>query len=53
MGILHLLPQKAPKLACFMLYLKIINIFLKKKYIYASYIKLSKELKNSIKIKVG
>ena len=26
-GVLHLLPQKAPKLACFVLYLKIINIF--------------------------
>ena len=28
-GVLHLLPQKAPKLACFVRYLKIINIFLK------------------------
>ena len=28
-GVLHLLPQKAPKLACFVLYLKITNIFLK------------------------
>ena len=28
-GILHLLPQIAQKLACFVLYLKIINIFLK------------------------
>ena len=28
-GVLHLLPQKAPKLACFVLYLKIIKIFLK------------------------
>ena len=27
--VLHLLPQKAPKLACFVLYLEIINIFLK------------------------
>ena len=27
-GVLHLLPQKAPKLAFFVLYLKIINIFL-------------------------
>ena len=27
--LLHLLPQKAPKLAYFVLYLKIINIFLK------------------------
>ena len=27
-GVLHLLPQKTPKLACFVLYLKIINIFL-------------------------
>ena len=51
MGVLHLLPQKAPKLAC-ALSLKIINIFLKKK-LYASYSKLSKELKNSINIKVG
>ena len=50
-GVLHLLPQKAPKSACFVLFLKIINIFLK--MIYASYSKLSKELKNSIKIKVG
>ena len=51
-GVLHLLPQKAPKLACFVLYLKIIYIFLKK-IIYASYSKLSKKLKNSTKIKVG
>ena len=28
-GVLHLLPQKAPKLARFVLYLKIIDIFLK------------------------
>ena len=28
-GVLHLLPQKASKLACFVLYLKIINIFSK------------------------
>ena len=28
-GVLHLLPQKASKLACFVLYLKIINIFWK------------------------
>ena len=28
-GVLHLLTQRAPKLACFVLYLKIINIFLK------------------------
>ena len=28
-GVLHLLPQKTLKLACFVLYLKIINIFLK------------------------
>ena len=28
-GVLHLLPQKVPKLACFVLYLKNINIFLK------------------------
>ena len=40
------------KLACFMFHLKIINIFWKMKY--ASYSKLSKELKNSNKIlKVG
>ena len=28
-GVLHRLPQNAPKLACFVLYLKLINIFLK------------------------
>ena len=28
-GVLHLVPQKAPELACIVLYLKIINIFLK------------------------
>ena len=28
-GVLHLLPQTAQKLACFVLNLKIINIFLK------------------------
>ena len=48
---MHLLPPKAPKLSCFVLYLKIINIFLK--MIYASYSKLPKELKNSIKITAG
>ena len=36
------------KLACSVLYLKIINTF--QKMTYASYSKLSKELKNSIKI---
>ena len=36
------------KWACFVLYLKIINTILK--IIYASYSKLSKELKNGIKI---
>ena len=40
-----------PKIACFVLYLKIINIFLKNNT--CIYSKLSKELKNSIKIKVG
>ena len=40
-----------PKLACFVLYLKIITIFLK--MIYAFYSKLSKELKNGIEILVG
>ena len=49
-GVLHLLPQKAPKLACFVLYLKVSTSFWK--IIYASYSKLYKELKNSIKIKV-
>ena len=39
------------KLACFALYLKTINTFLKNN-IYTSYSKLSKELKNSFKIKV-
>ena len=37
------------KLACFVLYLKIINTFFEK-IIYASYSKLPKELKNNIKI---
>ena len=47
------------KLPCFVLYLNIIHIFFWKKKttttttIYASYIKLSKELKNSIDILVG
>ena len=49
-GVLHLLPQKAPKLACFVRYLKIIIIFLKDN---TSDSKLSKEFKNSIKIKEG
>ena len=44
-------PKKAPKLACFVLYLKIINIFFEKYYMHLS--KLSKELKGSIKIKIG
>ena len=39
------------KLACFVLYLKIINIFLK--ITYSSYSKLFKELKNGIEILVG
>ena len=50
-GVLHLLPQIAPKLACFVLNLKIIDIFLRNDICIKS--KLSKELKNSIKIKVG
>ena len=50
-GVLHLLTQKAPKLACFVLYLMLSTSFWKT--IYASYSKLSKELKNNIKIKVG
>ena len=37
------------KLTCFLLYLKIINTFLKK-IIYASYSKFSKKLRNSIEI---
>ena len=28
-GVVHILPQKAQKIACFVLYLKIIKIFLK------------------------
>ena len=40
------------KLACFVLSLKIINPFLQK-IIYASYSKLSKELKNGIKMLEG
>ena len=51
-GVLHFLLPKAPKLACFVLYLKIINPFFWK-IRYASYSKMSKELKNSLKIKVG
>ena len=39
-GVLHLLPQKALKLACFVLYLKIINIVLKNNI--TSYVNLSK-----------
>ena len=50
-GVLHLLPQKAQKLACFVFFSKIINIFLTN--IYASYSELSKELKKRTKIKVG
>ena len=38
------------KLACFVFYLKIINTFWKKKKIYASKSKLSKELKNGTEI---
>ena len=41
-GVLHLLPQKAPKI--------LTSVW---KIIYASYSKVSKELRNSIKIKVG
>ena len=47
-GVLH--PNQ--KLVCFVLYLKIINTFLKNN-IHASYSKLSKELKNGIEILVG
>ena len=51
-GELHLLPPKAPKLACFVLYLKIVNnFFFEKSHMHL--IVMSKELKNSIKIKVG
>ena len=50
-GVLHLLPPKAVKLACFVLYLKISTSFWK--IVYASYRKLSKVLKNGIKIKAG
>ena len=31
-GVLHLLPQKASKLACFVIYLKIISIFFEQWY---------------------
>ena len=41
------------KLACFVLYLKIINNFLKNELNYASYKKLFKELKNGIKVLVN
>ena len=50
-GVLHLVHQTAPKLACFVLCLKNFNIVLKNN-ICILYSKLSKELKNSIKIKV-
>ena len=46
-------PKKAPKLACFVFTSKLSTSFLFWKIIYASYSKLSKELINSIKIKVG
>ena len=39
------------KLACFVLYLKIINTFLKIKYITVSYSKLSKNSKMALKLK--
>ena len=48
-GVLHLLPPKAPNVLCSIS--KISTSFWK--IIYASYGKLSKELKNSIKIEVG
>ena len=48
---LHILPEKAQKLACFVLYLKISIFFWK--ILYASYRKLFKEVKNNNKIKVG
>ena len=47
-GVLYLLPQK---LTCFVLYLKIINTFLKNNI--CTFSKLFKELKNGIKILVG
>ena len=50
-GVLYLLPQKASKLAFFVLYLKLPTSFWK--IIYVSYSTLSKELKNSITIKIG
>ena len=50
---MHLLPQKAPKLACFVLFLSKLSTSFWKKKLYASYSKLSKELENSINIKVG
>ena len=56
MGVLHFLPPKAPTLSYFVLYLnnfQHIKPFMFLKILYASYCKLSKELKNTIKIKVG
>ena len=41
------------KLACFVLYLKIINMFLKNNICYALYKTLFEELKNGIEILVG
>ena len=50
MKVLHPLP----KIACFVLYLKIINTsFEKIIHVYAYYSKLFKDLKNGIKIYVG
>ena len=50
-GVLHLLPQKAQKLTFLCFIAELSTSFWK--MIYASYSKLSKELINSIKIKVG
>ena len=50
-GVLHLLPQKTPKLACFVLYRKIINIFLKNNI--SILVQIAQGTQNSIKIKVG
>ena len=50
-GVLHLLPPKSSKISMFCALSQNYQHLFEKKY--ASYSKLSKELKNSIKIKVG
>ena len=49
-GVLHLLPQNAQKLACFVLYLKIINIFFKNDTMHLT-VNCPRNSKNNIEIK--